>query len=186
MTMSNNKKSILCFNVINHNQCNYKNMCNYAHGLHEQNIHPLRHKIYNMIANKVSMKDIDLKKSPEIYNVLLTLTKICTQCNQKKCTGGYNCKNGAIGSKYHICHTDLIYGNCTNKYCEAKHLTKDNELNYYNHQDDLEKKYKKDFHNYLWNSYYNSTNSESFDEDDYYFQNINLDLDSCDESIFIE
>jgi hypothetical protein len=57
---------------------------------------------------------------------LLTYTKLCDNCINKKCTGGYNCKYGSCLQKYLICYDDLNYNHCTDKNCEKIHLSKRN------------------------------------------------------------
>jgi hypothetical protein len=57
---------------------------------------------------------------------LLTYTKLCQNCINNKCTGGYNCKFGACLEKFVICYDDLNYGYCNTDNCNKIHLSKRN------------------------------------------------------------
>lgn len=117
-----NYKKILCKNINNIGKCIYNNKCLYAHSLEEQNVEPIRVQAYNMIKKNEDLSQIDLSKSKHLYNNLLSLTKECQLCLDKKCTGGYNCKHGVCEKKYMICQTDLNKGTCDGN-CGKKHLT---------------------------------------------------------------
>jgi len=117
-------KKILCYNILNNKKCNYGNKCLYAHGLAEQKIEPLRHKVYTIIKNTDNLNNINLINDNNLFDTILQLTKVCTMCNKNICSGGYNCKNGAISNKYKICYDDLIFGNCKRVTCGSVHLTK--------------------------------------------------------------
>lgn len=53
----------------------------------------------------------------------MVLTKVCYNCSNHKCLGGYNCKKGAISTEYVICYEDLTIGRCSNPCCTKKHLS---------------------------------------------------------------
>lgn len=117
-----NIKKILCLNVILYGSCGYGDKCLYAHKLSEQQIDSPRESAYNILMNVGDLSHIDLQKNHSIYRSLLELTKLCDQCELRKCTGGYNCKFGACDKKYHICIKDLNNGSCNNE-CECVHLS---------------------------------------------------------------
>ena len=118
-----NYKKILCKNININGKCIYNNKCLYAHSLDEQNVEPVRLIAYNMIKKSDNLSEIDLSKSKQIYNTLLSLTRICPQCETHTCTGGYNCKHGACNNAYVVCQTDLNKGTCDGS-CGKVHLTK--------------------------------------------------------------
>jgi hypothetical protein len=123
---SNNKK-ILCFNVLNMNTCSYMNKCIYAHSLEEQTINANRQKIYDLLDMDV-LSHVDLIKESELFNDLNNLTKLCKNCVNNICPGGYNCKYGACNNKFLICYDDLHSGSCKNELndgrcCRGIHLT---------------------------------------------------------------
>lgn len=120
---NDNYKKILCKNINCYGNCVYNNKCLYAHSLDEQHVEPVRSIVYNMIKKNNDLSNIDLSKSRQIYNALLSLTRVCQRCAEHNCTGGYNCKHGACDSAYVICHTDLNKGTC-NGSCGKIHLTK--------------------------------------------------------------
>lgn len=122
--MKNNTKKILCYNIITWGKCNYGNKCMYAHSLDEQNIIPIRSKIYDMLKdNKSKLDDLDLIEDNDMYENLCQLTKVCTSCEKHNCSGGYNCRNGSISKDYKICYDNLVYGNCKYSKCNFIHLT---------------------------------------------------------------
>ena len=120
-----NLKKILCLNILHHGICNYGDKCLYAHSLDEQNVGGLRKQVYDILNGSGSLKDIDLHlpRNFGLYKTLMELTKVCFICVNGKCTGGYNCKYGAVSEQYHICIMDLNYGTCQND-CPLVHLTK--------------------------------------------------------------
>lgn len=120
---SENFKTILCKNITSYGKCAYCDKCLYAHTLEEQNVEPIRKQAYKLIKNTENLSNIDLTKDQQLYENLLTLTKLCQYCEEKTCTGGYNCKHGACDKMYVICHMDLTKGTCDNK-CGKKHLSK--------------------------------------------------------------
>ena len=88
------KNKILCFNMLNSGTCSYSDKCLYAHSLEEQCI-DVSKKTTIEIFKKKDLKDIDLIKDKELYNNLVILTKLCNECVNNTCPGGYNCKYGA-------------------------------------------------------------------------------------------
>lgn len=129
--MNSNHKKILCLNILSHNKCRYGDHCIYAHSLKEQNITPYNKKVYNIVTSDSDLKNFNLLKDIKLYKYLLKLTNICPQCQERKCPGGYNCKNGAISKKYVICHDDMVYNNCTNIGCDKIHLSKRGLVSFY-------------------------------------------------------
>jgi hypothetical protein len=120
-----NKKRILCSNMITTHECPYGNTCVYAHSLKEQNIDPIRKKIYRMLDNSNMINDIDFVHDNELYKVFVQLTRTCYTCENGTCMGGYNCKKGAIDRKHTICYDDLYNNTCKfGSACDKVHLTK--------------------------------------------------------------
>lgn len=117
-----NYKKTLCKNINNIGKCIYSNKCLFAHNLEEQHVDHIRLVAYNMIKKNDDLSHIDLSKNKHLYNQLNTLTKLCQHCEEKTCTGGYNCKHGACDKIYVICQTDLNKGTCEGK-CGKIHLT---------------------------------------------------------------
>lgn len=120
--MSTNNK-ILCINMIKNGYCTYGHKCVFAHSLLEQKIDSIRDKIYNIIKNKTDVSKLDLLSDKQLLKNLVEMTKTCSNCNINKCTGGYNCKYGAINKNFTICYDDLMRGKCTNLKCISVHLT---------------------------------------------------------------
>lgn len=118
-----NSKKILCYNILNNKPCNYGPKCMYAHDLADQKIEPYRDRAYKILQDKPNISDLDLISDHTLFDTFLQLTRVCGLCNKNNCPGGYNCRNGAISEKYHICYDDLIYGSCKKKPCELIHLT---------------------------------------------------------------
>lgn len=118
-----NYKRNLCKNMNKQGECMYNNKCLYAHGLNDQKIDFIRKIAYDMIRNNDDLSHIDLLKNKKLYDCLLSLTKVCEDCINGICTGGYNCKHGVCDRKYIICQTDLNKGSCDGK-CGNVHLTK--------------------------------------------------------------
>lgn len=123
MFENNNTKKIICFNIINLNKCVYNNKCKYAHSLDDQFIDPYRQKSIDLLKCN-DLSKLNLIKNKYIKENLEILTKICNDCINKKCPGGYNCKFGACSYDLLICKNDLFYGNCNNENCKGHHLTK--------------------------------------------------------------
>lgn len=115
-------KKILCNNKLKYGNCNYGSKCMYAHSLSEQHIEPLREKVYNIIKSN-TLLDGQLKNDNELVKTLILLTKVCEECVNKTCPGGYNCKYGACDKKYQICYNDLMFGKCTVHLCDLVHLS---------------------------------------------------------------
>lgn len=113
-------KKILCNNILTTGICNYGDKCMYAHNLDEQNIEPIRKQAYDIITGK---EKISYKPNKELSKTLLQLTKVCNDCINKSCPGGYNCKYGVIDKKFQVCADDLRYGICYNTICNCVHLT---------------------------------------------------------------
>lgn len=120
---NDNYKKILCKNIINGNKCIYNDKCLYAHNLEEQNMDSIRKIAYDLIKKNDDLSYIDLSSNRLLYNNLICLSKVCSQCINGVCTGGYNCKHGACDKKYAICQTDLNKGTCNGE-CGYRHLTK--------------------------------------------------------------
>lgn len=117
-----NKKKLLCNSIINNLSCKYGDKCLYAHNLSEQNIDKIKKKAYDIII-KNDIYDIDLSKDKELAKTLLQMTKLCKDCDNGNCSGGYNCKNGVMNIKYKICYDDLMYNNCKDNNCSMIHIT---------------------------------------------------------------
>lgn len=118
-----NYKKILCKNINSIGKCIYMNKCLYAHSLEDQNVDSIRAIAYNMIKKDMDLSNIDLTTDKLLYNTLLSLSKLCQQCEEGICTGGYNCKHGACDKIYVVCQIDLNKGTCTGD-CGKIHLTK--------------------------------------------------------------
>jgi len=118
-----NYKKTLCKNIGIFGSCIYGSKCKYAHSLEEQNIEPLRKQIYDLLKNDTDLSNINLFEEKNIYMEFLLLTKLCYLCNDNKCSGGYNCKNGSYDKKFIICISDLNTGKCNTKVCCKIHLT---------------------------------------------------------------
>ena len=112
-----NEKRLLCFSTINGEKCNYGSNCTYAHSLEDQIIDEEKKFIYQIILDKNLMNffSISNPKTDEIYKCLLFMTHICNNCTTKKCTGGYNCRNGVCDPSLKLCKNDLLTGECLNK-----------------------------------------------------------------------
>ena len=125
-----NVKKTLCHNIITTGKCCYEDKCLYAHALSEQIIEDNRKGGYSILTSDTQLDKLDLHKNINLYKSLLSLTKLCEQCQKNNCTGGYNCRWGACNKKYQVCLQDLNYGNC-NQSCECVHLTKRKLIPYY-------------------------------------------------------
>jgi len=128
--INDKKKKVLCQNMVNYNSCSYGNKCSYAHSLDEQKIDENRKRAYDIVKGKNDLSNIDLHTDNMLYTNLLVLTKLCNKCVNKQCTGGYNCKFGAIKKEYVICKRDLNYGDCVGD-CGLMHLTKRHLKSFY-------------------------------------------------------
>ncbi len=120
-----NKKKILCINIIKHNKCNYGNNCDYAHSYQDQQIDMLRKHAYDIIQNEFDLSYLDFRTpvNNELYKILVIMTKVCNDCISKKCPGGVNCKHGVYDKSLQICFDDMYNGNCRRENCEKIHLT---------------------------------------------------------------
>lgn len=127
----NKTKRILCFNAIKGRICNYGSKCMYAHNLSEQKVDPIRHKVYTILKNDNSLKNINLIKDRKLFTTFVQLTKVCYHCSKNECHGGYNCRNGTVNPKYKICYDDLMYGNCRRLKCHGLHLSTRGLVPYY-------------------------------------------------------
>jgi len=134
-------KKILCHSVINNNShCEYQDKCMYAHSLEEQKKEPLREIIYNILNYEDDLEDLDLtsKDNKKLFEELIKLTRICEPCIKRKCTGGYNCRNGAMSYEYKICYDDLMYGTCDKLVCNGVHLTQKKLIPYYGKKEEMD------------------------------------------------
>lgn len=112
-----NEKRLICFSILNNETCGYGSNCTYAHSIDEQIIDLDKRFIYQIVLDKNLMNFFSLTnpKTDEIYKNLLFISHICENCSNKKCTGGYNCRNGVSNSSLKICKNDLLTGECLNK-----------------------------------------------------------------------
>jgi len=124
----NNRNTMLCQNIINYGKCSYRAKCNFAHTLDEQIIER-RQEAYDIVRSNTNLSHINLQKNYALFKSLLELTKLCNECNNNKCVGGYNCKQGACHKKFVICYRDLYNGNCHG--CDNIHLSKRGLKPYY-------------------------------------------------------
>ncbi|XWV26302.1 hypothetical protein QJ857_gp0772 [Tupanvirus soda lake] len=115
-----NEKRLICFSTINSEKCGYGSNCTYAHSFEEQKIDDDKKFIYQIVLDKNLMNFFSMTnpKTDEIYKHLLFLTHICDNCTNKKCTGGYNCRNGVCHFSLKLCKNDLLTGECLNKLTE--------------------------------------------------------------------
>ena len=112
-----NEKRLICFSILNNEKCCYGNNCTYAHSLCEQIIDEDKKFIYQIILDKNLMNFFSMTnpKTEEIYKNLLFLSHMCENCKSKKCTGGFNCRNGVCDFSLKLCKNDLLTGECLNK-----------------------------------------------------------------------
>lgn len=119
-----NKKTLLCYNMLVQKSCNYGCTCKYAHSLDEQIIEKSRKAVHDILTSDTDLSHINFQENVNLYRGLLLMTKIC---DKENCPGGYNCRNGACkNTNLCVCEQDLNYGNCKNKECKYIHLTKRN------------------------------------------------------------
>lgn len=109
------KKRILCFNILNSNTCPYSDKCLYAHSIDTQFVDLQRKRALNLIKSKKDMKLINLIEDKTLKKHLLVLTRLCNDCMNNVCPGGYNCKYGACIKNILICPNDFKKGDCKNK-----------------------------------------------------------------------
>lgn len=112
-----NEKRLICFSIINNEKCCYGTNCKYAHSLREQIIDEDKKFVYQIILDKKLMDFFSLTnpKTEELYKNLLFLSRTCENCKNKKCTGGFNCRNGVCDFSLKLCKNDLQSGGCINK-----------------------------------------------------------------------
>jgi hypothetical protein len=113
-------KKTMCKNIANYNNCTQGFNCHFAHSLDEQVVDNDRKYVYDILNSNVDLSDINLSENKILYEILKILTNLCSRCLENRCTGGYNCRNGACLEKYHICSKDLNYGFCNDQYTFAK------------------------------------------------------------------
>lgn len=192
-----NHKKIMCQNFIDNNICIYMDKCLYAHNLQEQIIDIKRKKIFELLDSIDVLPNIDYITHKEIYKELNIFTKLCNDCINNKCTGGFNCKFGSPLQKYLVCYDDLNYGNCKDNNCNRIHLTKKGFNPQYNN---ISKKINNSpisnmeilypFMNNINNLLINisNNNDDNLENDDLENDDINniLSDDECLNSIFIE
>jgi hypothetical protein len=185
MMNNNYQKRILCNNMLKNNKCNYEHNCMYAHSINDQNIIPIRKKIYNYINNKIDMSQVNLLNDKDFFENCLQLTHFCTHCIKKSCSGGLNCRNGAYNITYKICYNDFMYGKCNKYKCNSIHFTQIGLIPYYDQKINIKKKN-------LIKQYFSSSSTKS-DNDSYEnedvesiikYLNTDNDDDSMDKSIF--
>lgn len=124
-------KTLLCHNMITQHTCRYNNKCKYAHSLDQQQLLPNRKWAYALIKSCLNadpmlnqtLEYLDPITNKHLYDELIVLTRVCSQCVNETCHGGYNCRNGAIGKQYKICYHDLLNGKCNRDKCIALHLS---------------------------------------------------------------
>lgn len=111
------EKRLICFSTIHNESCEYGPSCTYAHSYDQQVIDEEKKFIYQIIFDNNLMNFFSMTnpKTDDIYKHLLFLTHLCDNCINKKCTGGYNCRNGASMPSLKICKNDLLTGECLNK-----------------------------------------------------------------------
>lgn len=122
--INNNKKRMLCNNYLLNGTCQYNNNCMYAHSINEQIINSNQKKAYNIIQNEFDLSYLEFEKNNELLKTLTNMTRVCTECINKKCTGGINCKYGVYNKELQICYDDMYYGRCNIEGCSKIHLTK--------------------------------------------------------------
>lgn len=118
-----NNKTVICRNIWNGNKCSHGNRCVFAHSLKEQVVNKNRKLAYDIINGNIN-EPVYLGNHPELYSTFLELTKVCKACVVNKCSGGYNCKYGAINTNSVICFNELTTGKCQVNNCQNFHLSK--------------------------------------------------------------
>lgn len=102
-------KRLLCYSIISSDRCAFGNYCTYAHSFEDQVLDDTRKKAYELMA----LDDMS-QMGKEDYDLLFPLVHFCDRCLKKKCTGGYNCRNGAFIPTVKICKNDFCTGSCSN------------------------------------------------------------------------
>lgn len=119
----NNKlKHLLCHNITESGWCKYGSGCRFAHDISEQVMEHVYKKAYDTIRGNIDLTKINIYREKDLYNILLKRCNVCINCEKGKCSGGYNCRNGARERKYVICKDDLNKGDCDGS-CGKIHLT---------------------------------------------------------------
>lgn len=113
---SYHNKRLICYSTFNNEKCNYGIGCIYAHNYEEQYIDTDKKQLYKIIFDN----DLSSYQSEDFYKSLFFLTINCDKCFEHKCSGGYNCKNGAPTNFLRICKNDLLTGECLNKIKEIE------------------------------------------------------------------
>jgi hypothetical protein len=163
-------KKILCNNILSYNICKYGTNCIYAHSLEEQYIMDDRKYIIELIISNKKLNNINLLDN-RLLDSLLIFTKLCYNCIEKKCVGGYNCKYGACGIHCCICYEDFIYGTCQKIKCNFIHLTYRNLVPYITQKKNAKKKFSEyKSHDYICTNLFKlciNNTSTSSDSDSY-------------------
>tara|TARA_Y100000782_G_C10166052_1_gene257719 strand:+ start:670 stop:1509 length:840 start_codon:yes stop_codon:yes gene_type:complete len=120
------KYRVLCSKYMKDNICPYGNNCSFAHSLEEQVIDKNKKFIFDIIDKKIIVQNYNPRDNPEIWEMLLKMTNLCQNCQNKTCLGGYNCKDGINTTRYLICKDDLKFGECLNLKCNKVHMSKYN------------------------------------------------------------
>jgi hypothetical protein len=110
-------KRLICRSVLESYHCEYAAKCTYAHSLDQQVIDSDRAFTYKIILdpNLMHFFSVQNPKTEDLYKGLIAMTHSCKECLEQKCTGGYNCRNGACQKFLKVCQEDLLHGNCTEK-----------------------------------------------------------------------
>ena len=120
ITATVQNKTMLCKNIISHGSCKYKHNCKFAHSIEDQIIDKDRKRAYDIITNK-NVDNINIHEDNKLLENIIQLTKVCSNCENNKCVGGYNCKNGAINKNCVVCINNLN-NICINPSCDKVHL----------------------------------------------------------------
>ena len=111
-------KKLLCESFLKYGCCKFNDQCTYAHGTEYQSIDDDKYESLMLIVDDQAITEMnnnnDHDKVQEIYQSLLRLTNICTDCVDGSCIGGYNCRFGASEKDIKICKQDYLSGNCEN------------------------------------------------------------------------
>lgn len=110
-----NEKRLICFSVINKEECNYGQYCTYAHNLNEQVIDKDKLFMYRIVLDsKLNNYQESGKCVDVILRDLLFMTHVCKNCVKSNCTGGFNCRSGVCDPFLKLCKNDLLTGECVN------------------------------------------------------------------------
>lgn len=116
-------KHMLCKSTISGSTCQYGSKCLYAHSLSEQKLDGVRDRALKLIRGEIDGKTINIFQERDLYKALLTLCEMCSKCKEGRCTGGYNCREGACDKSLVVCSANLNKGHCNNPNCDKVHLT---------------------------------------------------------------